>query len=90
MLAELYLTCAEIGYQKPRSEKQMVIYQNVELAIANVIDGNPGDIAYELRYRKSEERYRDGDKEEFKGDELQDDPSDPYGSARQTDRCILS
>lgn len=55
--------------------------QSLELAVAEVIDGEPGDISYRLRYRYSEERYYDGNRGVFDGEELQDDPSDPYGTA---------
>lgn len=55
--------------------------QSVELAVSEVINGAPGDISYRLRYRSSEERYYHGDREVFDGEELQDDPSDPDGTA---------
>ena len=55
--------------------------QTEELAIDEIVNGAPGDITYWLRYRDSKERYFDGGQGEFDGDELQDDPSDPYGYA---------
>lgn len=75
------MPCTELDYQKPRIENQKVIYRDLELAVAEVINGEPGDIAYRLRYRNSEERYYDGDREVFSGKDLQDDPFDPFGTA---------
>jgi hypothetical protein len=75
--AELHLICTEIGHQKPQSEKQKVIDQNVESAIAKFIDDKPENIISELRHRDSEERYYDGNKEVFAGQQLQVDPPTP-------------
>lgn len=76
----LQRTSAEIRNQKPRKKNEKVIYQpsldqNLRLAVATVIDGEPGDIAYWLRYRGSKERYYDGNRGVFVGEELQNDPS---------------
>lgn len=49
--------------------------QPVNLAVLKVVDGKSGDIAYWLRHRGSEERYTDGNREVFGGEQLEDDGS---------------
>lgn len=80
------MICTESRFKTTRKINQKVIYKSssdetLELAVDEVVNGAPGDISYWLRYRDSKDRYRDGNKSVFEGDELQDDPSDPDGSA---------
>ena len=80
LLVDFQGTCAEIHNEKTRVEDEKVIYrpspaQPLRLEVLEVIDAEPEDIAYWLRYRGSKERYYDGNRGVFVGEELEDDPS---------------
>ena len=80
LCAKFYVTCADIGYEKPRVVDEKVKYrdslgQSVKLAVLKVVEDETGDITYWLRRRGSKERYYDWSKGVFGGDELEDDDS---------------
>lgn len=74
------MTCADIDFKRPRVKDEKVIYTNsldqpVNLAVLEVVDDGNGEIAYWLCWRGSKERYYDGKREVFGGEQLGDDDS---------------